>query len=795
MRSSFPILVLGLATLLIQLFVTSAEGAPAFNAPRQSVTGTVNDALGRPLKGADVELQDSAGRTIAKAKSDAEGRFTFAGVAPGVYAVVAKETSFKPATAIVSVTAQGAKPTVLALQSEAALSLAVVAQRLNKARNSLSPETGGSVYRFSEQAIRDLPQGNNTALNDVLLQAPGVVQDSFGQLHVRGDHANLQYRINGVQLPEGITGFGQVISPRFASSVSLLTGALPAEFGLRTAGVIDIKTKDGLLENGGDVEFYGGQRSTIQPSFEYGGSIGKFSYFVTGQYLSTTRGVEPPTPGPSPIHDQSYQGQAFGYFSYFLSPTTRLSLITGSDVNHFQIAANPDQPQVFALSGVPVYPSAGIDENQFEQNYFGVFALQGTIGSNFDYQIAPFSRYSTVSFYPDFAGDLIYNGAASRVFRSDWGNGIQADATYRAFASHTFRLGGYFDSERAEIDNHEATFPIVNGAPSNLPISIVDTKALQTWIYSVYAQDEWKPVEKLTINYGVRFDLYDGLTRADQASPRVGAVYSLFRGTTLHAAYSRYFTPPPTELVTVSDIAKFANTTGAPNSMANGNPTVDRSHYFDAGITQQIISGLNVGIDAYYKKSADLIDEGQFGPALIFQTFNYAKGRVYGVEQTGSYTRENLYLYENFDYSVAQGTQVESGQFNFAPDELAYIKTHYIFLDHDQTFSASAGAVYRWKGFRFSIDGIYGSGLRAGFANTGNLPYYIQIDAGVSKSFVLPKAGAFEVRGAVVNLNDRTYEIRNGTGIGVFAPQFGPRRAFYGGIKWDLPSFSRTAIQ
>ena len=219
--------------------------------------------------------------------------------------------------------------------------MAVVAQRLNKARNSLSPETGGSVYRFSEQAIQDLPQGNNTALNQVLLQAPGVAQDSFGQLHVRGDHANLQYRINGVQLPEGITGFGQVISPRFAQSVSLLTGALPAEFGLRTAGVIDIKTKDGLLENGGDVEFYGGQRSTIQPSFEYGGSMGKFSYFVTGQYFSTTRGVEPPTPGPSPIHDQSYQGQGFGYFSYFLNPTTRLSLITGSDVNHFQIGRIP----------------------------------------------------------------------------------------------------------------------------------------------------------------------------------------------------------------------------------------------------------------------------------------------------------------------------------------------------------------------------------------------------------------------------------------------------------------------
>jgi hypothetical protein len=794
---SFSILLLGLATLLTQLFVSPVEAAQALKPATKAITGTVTDALGRPVKGAELELQNSAGKIVARAHSDAAGRFSFAGVAPAVYAIVAAKKSFKTATAIVNVTGRGARPLTLALQSEAALSMAVVAQRLNKARNSLSPETGGSVYRFNEQAIKDLPQGNNTALNDVLLQAPGVVQDSFGQLHVRGDHANLQYRINGVQLPEGITGFGQVISPRFAQSVSLLTGALPAQFGLRTAGVIDIKTKDGLLENGGDVEFYGGQRSTIQPSFEYGGSLGKFSYFVTGQYLSTTRGVEPPTPGPSPIHDQSYQGQGFGYFSYFLSPTTRLSLITGSDVNHFQIGANPDQPQVFKLSGVPVYPSAKVDENQFEQNYFGVFALQGTIGSGFDYQIAPFSRYSTVSFYPDFDGDLIFNGAASRVFRSDWGNGIQADATYRAFASHTFRLGGFFDSERAEIDNREATFPInqATGIPSTVPISIVDNKALQTWIYSVYAQDEWRPVEKLTINYGVRFDLYDGLERADQASPRVGAVYSLFKGTTLHAAYARYFTPPPTELVTVEAIQKFATTTGAPASLGNGNPTVDRSHYFDAGITQQIISGLNVGIDSYYKKSADLIDEGQFGPALIFETFNYAKGRVYGVEQTSSYTHENIYLYENFDYSVAQGTQVESGQFNFTPAELAFIKTHYIFLDHDQTFSASAGAVYNWRGFKFSIDGIYGSGLRDGFANTGNLPYYIQIDAGITRRFVLPDAGAMEVRAAVVNLNDRTYQIRNGTGIGVFAAQYGPRRAFFGGIKWDLPSFSRTSVQ
>ncbi len=786
MRSHL-VLAVGLGVMMIGGGFVSSAGS-AEKAATQEVTGTVNDALGRPIPAAAVTLQEAQGKIEAKTISDNQGHFIFKDIAPGVYAVVGNKKDFKPATAIVSVTRTGAKPVQLALQAKE-LSVAVMAHRLNQSRNALSPETGGSVYRFSEQAIQEMPQGQNTQLNQVLLQAPGVAQDSFGQVHVRGDHANLQYRINGVQLPEGITGFGQVLTPRFANSISLLTGALPAQFGLRTAGIVDIKTKDGLFDKGGDVEFYGGQRDTENPSFEYGGSNGALNYFFTGQYLHTDRGVEPPTPGPTAIHDTSSQGSGFGYLSYVLNPTMRLSLITGTAVNHFQIPANPNQPQVFPLIGVPVYPSADVHEGQLEQNYFGVLALQGTVGSDVDYQIAPFSRYSTVSFYPDYEGDLIYNGASSKVFRSDWGNGAQIDSAYHGIARHTIRLGGYFDSERAEIDNHEAVFPLTGAppTPSNVPVSIVDNLGLQTWIYSVYLQDEWKPFEPLTINYGARFDLYDGLVRADQPSPRIGLEYTPIKGTTLHAAYARQFTPPPTELVSVSTIQKFRGTTGAPASNGNGTPTVERDHLFDAGVIQQVIPGLNLGVDAYYKKAADLIDEGQFGPALIFETFNYHKGRVWGTEFTSSYSHENLYTYANFAYSVAQGTQVESGQFNFAPDELKYINSHYVFLDHDQTFTSSAGAAYRWNGFTFSFDGIYGSGLRSGFANTGNLPFYVQLNAGITRRIEMAEKGALELRAAVVNLADHTYEIRNGSGIGVFASQFGPRRTFYGGIKWELP--------
>jgi len=790
-----PIAIAMMAILLIITVpvdgMREARAAAASKPATSNISGTVKDALGRPLPGANLTLQTPLGAVVARTKSASDGTFVFHHVAPGAYAVLADHSDFKHATKILTVSAGSAPQVVLVMQSAGALSMAVATTRLNQARNSLSPVTGGSKYTFTQQAIEELPQGANTSLNQVILQAPGVAQDSFGQLHVRGDHANLQYRINGVQLPEGITGFGQALSPRFAQSISLLTGALPAEFGLRTAGIIDIKTKDGLLDNVANVDFYGGQRGTTQPSFEYGGSKGNLSYYVTGQYLGTDRGVEPPTSGPTAIHDTSNQGSGFGYFSYFLNSTTRLSLITGTAINHFQIAANPDQPQVFKLEGVPVYPSGKIRDNQFEQNYYNVLALQGVIGSNIDYQIAPFSRYSTVTFNPDHTGDLIFNGAASRVFRSDWGNGFQLDTAYHGIADHTFRVGGYFDAERAEIDNHESTFSAIPGSlkeKSDIPVSFVDDVGLQTWIYSVYAQDEWKPIEKLTVNYGVRFDLYDGLVRADQASPRVAAEYKLFKNTTLHAGYARQLTPPETELVLIGNVRQLKNTTGAPPSTGNSLPTVERDHLFDVGVTQEVIPGLNVGIDSYYKKAADLIDEGQFGPALIFETFNYRKGRVWGTEFTSSYTHKNLYAYNNFAYSVAQGTQVESGQFNFSPAELKFINSHYIFLDHDQTFTDSAGAVYKWRGFAFSLDGIYGSGLRSGFANTGNLPFYIQVDAGITRRFELANGGALELRGAVVNLNDHSYLIRNGTGVGVFADQFGPRRALYGGIKWELPT-------
>jgi Carboxypeptidase regulatory-like domain len=246
---------------------------PPVAAQTGQVIGTVRDALGRPLGGARVRLESSDGKTAGETTADAQGAFRFANVAPGSYVVVGEKEGFETATSVVTVSETGQATADLALSSRQALDLAVEAKRLEEARITIQPRIGASTYEFNRPAIESLPQGDNAPLTQVILQAPGVTQDSTGGgfLHVRNEHANVQYRINGIALPDGVSFFGQGggLSPRLASSIELITGALPAEFGLRTAGIVDVNTKSGAFEPGGYVGLYGGSHSWIQPSAEY----------------------------------------------------------------------------------------------------------------------------------------------------------------------------------------------------------------------------------------------------------------------------------------------------------------------------------------------------------------------------------------------------------------------------------------------------------------------------------------------------------------------------------------------
>jgi outer membrane receptor protein involved in Fe transport len=602
--------------------------------------------------------------------------------------------------------------------------------------------------------------------------------------HVRNEYANVQYRINGILLPEGVSGLGPVLETGFIGKLNLLDGALPAQYGLRTAGVVDLTTRSEFTP-GGSLSLYGGSFGTLSPSFEYGGSSGDTQYFVTGRYMQNNEGLENATPTPDPIHDRTEQGKFFGYVSTLLGESTRLTYMTGTAISQFQIP-NVTGQQPLGDFGGAWFNSANLNENEFDSYVFNILALQYK-GANYDMQLSYFNRYTDVHFVPDIYGDLVFNDVASDVTRQSLLNGIQFDGAYRLNDQQTLRAGFGISAEHTQVTNISTVLPLgPDGAPLPSPETLTDYNSAVGWNIGGYIQDEWKITDKLTLNTGLRFDQLYQFVAANQFSPRLALVYKPFEDTSIHAGYARYFTPPMQAQATPTNLALFNNTTQQPVINADSPVQPERSHYFDVGVDQKLLPGLTVGADAYLKLATDLLDDGQFGQAVVLTQFNYANGYSEGIELKAKYQNGGFMAYANFSTNRTKAINVISNQYLFTdPVEFAYINNNYHFTDDCQLFTASAGASYKWDNTLVSLDGIYGSGLRQGFANLEHQQPYTQFNFAISRDFSVwpeamwPSAKPLNLRFTVVNVLDTLYQLRSGTGIGEFAPQYGPRRGFF----------------
>jgi outer membrane receptor protein involved in Fe transport len=309
------------------------------------------------------------------------------------------------------------------------------------------------------------------------------------------------------------------------------------------------------------------------------------------------------------------------------------------------------------------------------------------------------------------------------------------------------------------------------------------------WTYGFYLQDEWKLSPTVTVNYGLRFDAVDAITPENQLSPRINVVWQPNDVLTAHAGYARYFTPAPLAQVNNGAIAATLGTTAAPMLTTNDPVRAERSHYFDAGFELQPTDGLKFGFDAYYKIATNLLDEGQFGAPIMLTSFNYAQAEVKGIELTASYETGPWMIYGNLAWSEAKGTNINSAQFNFDPAELAFIAQNWIYLDHNQSWTGSAGAAYTFNqssdyATRLSGDVIYGNGLRKTVVtpNDEALPSYATVNLSLVQKIPIKGTRGTQIRFDLLNLFDASYQLRDGSGVGVGAPQFGMRRTFLVGL-------------
>jgi outer membrane receptor protein involved in Fe transport len=666
----------------------------------------------------------------------------------------------------------------------------VTAKRLDEVRGSIQPSLGASRYDFTPSAVDTVPNGDKAPISQVLLRAPGVAQDSFGQIHVRGDHGNLQYRLDGVQLPEGMSLFTNALTTQYANKMSLLTGALPAQYGFRTAGVIDIALKSGRTDPGAEASMTVGSYAWQQPSFSWGASSGKVDAFVSGQFLHNTIGIENPSTSMEPIHDNTDQWHGLAKVTGLIDDSTRVSLILGGSSARFQIPQAPTGFPAFTVAGTANYLSSMLDQRQWEDALFGMLSVQKHLDT-VDWQLSAFSRYSNLAYQPDATGDLAFNGISPWSNRSSVATGLQGDASWKVTPEHTLRSGFLVQQEHAISRTNAAVLPVdtTGATTSSQPIGIAYGNDQIGWTYGVYLQDEWKLAPDVTLNYGLRFDAISANTNDYQFSPRINVVWTPNDLLTAHAGYARYFTPPPLAQVNDFSVAATLGTTAAPR----GTPPItqndpvrpERADYFDAGFEIRPHEKLKFGFDAYYKLAQDLLDEGQFGAPIFLTSFNYANGQVKGIELTGAYDNGPWSLYGNFAWSEAMGTKITSAQFNFNPANLAFINDNYIYLDHNQSATASAGASYTFNqdsdwATKVSADFIYGQGLRATLVtpNDTSAPPYAVVNLSASQKIPIGVGRETSVRFDVLNVFDAIYQIRNGTGVGVGAPQYGLRRAF-----------------
>ncbi len=662
-------------------------------------------------------------------------------------------------------------------------------QAMDQARDNLLTKIGASVSTINREGITSLPQGDNTPIDKVILQFPGVSYDSAvanPAFHVRNEYANVQTRINGIVLPEGVSGLGPFIDTNFIGSMSLLTGALPAQYGLRTAGVLDITSRS-FSTPSGELSLYAGSRGTITPSFNYGGSVGDTQYFVTGRGNWNNLGIESPFAGLNAIHDQTDQGKFFGYASTLIDPSTRFSLIAGAASSKFQIPNNPNQ-MALGDFGPTNYNSLALNENEYDTYIFNMAAVQ-TKGDSVDTQLAFFSRYAKVHFVPDVFGDLVFNDVASNVIRQSELSGTQFDLSYRMSDWHTLRGGFMVTAEKTNVIDIATVLPVDpnTGNISPTPFAIPDVDSKLGWNLGGYVQDEWKLTDRLVVNLGLRFDQLYQYVDANQFSPRVAVVYKPVDGTSLHAGYARYFTPPMQAQAAQSNISLFTNTTNQPEVSYNNPVLPERSHYFDIGIDQRIFPGFDFGVDTYYKVARDMLDDGQFGQAVVLTQFNWNRGYSEGVELKAKYQNGNFKAYANFSYGIMKAIDAVSNQYLLDAATYNWLLTYYHYTDDMQRMTGSAGASYRWYDTLFTTSMTYGSGLRSGFVNIDHTTPYAVVNVGITHDVRLaPDANPTTFRFDIVNLLDQVYELRDGTGIGVFAPQFGARRGYFMGVSQKL---------
>ncbi|HJR76525.1 MAG TPA: TonB-dependent receptor [Nitrospiraceae bacterium] len=771
------------------------------------ITGFVQNQDLRRVAQAVVQIRDQEGTILTQTVTDEAGEFRVAIPQGATVSVSAVLDTYRSEYVIVTERSEPTPPIRLTLAQTEEIALDIV--------SPLAPiqyKASSATYAVSRKDIEELPRGNNAELQDVLLTIPSAVYGALKQVHIRQDHANLQFRIDGVPIPDTVsTTFADVITPRAWERADIILGGMEAQYGNRTAALLDITTKSGTKPAFGSAQVFGGSNQTVNPSFEYGGTIGaKFRFYALNSYTTTNRGIDPPTLGHSWFHNQSERNQTFLRGDYQHDNRNNFTWLFLNSVAKYQIPTKPGieldptgqlLPLLQASSPgfVPV-ASQAIDEFQKENNQYSHLVWRHDVNANNFFSLAGYFRHTRATFKTDPLNVLAYTADPSEPFsaadqdRNAYSTGIRLDYTYVHSKEHLIKTG--FQIDRTQAVNKTRLFTFADdgaGNPTGDLLSLNADNRLIGYRQEFWVQDQWSPNDKWTFNLGVRADAVQYPVSEGQVSPRVGATYKYNQSNVFHAFYGRMFTPPNLEAISFVNL-NTAGTRAQPDDPTNNTVRAERAHYFEIGSYHALNRYATLELTGWYKLSRFLSDAGQFGTTPLLNYFAFERGWQRGIDGSLKVrVSEDLSARANVAWGQCKGYGLQSGHFLLDAKEIADINSPGgVFCDHMQLLTSSAVVSYRIKE-RTTLTGqmLYGSGLRSAAdedakTNSSHSPSYTVYNFSITHIFPLPwKDQKFLLGFDIINLLDQKYFINQGEGsIGLGVAHAGMPRSFFFRGQW-----------
>ncbi len=707
-----------------------------------SIEGVVKDPSGSSVAGATVEITNPISGFHRDAVTGTDGSFRFTNVPFNPYHLVAAAPGFSSFTQDVDV--RSTVPTLLP-----------IALKLGTANTSVTVEANGgdlvenesTFHTDVDQAIIDrlpLESASSSVTSLVTLVSPGVAADSNGNMHGLGDHAQNSFSVDGQPITDQTSKvFSNQIPSDSIQSLEVISGAPPAEFGDKTSLVIKVTTKSGLgvTKPTGSVNTSYGSFGTANVGFDLAYGTQKWGNFISANGLKSGRFLDPPE--FTPIHDKGNEVNIFDRVDYQLSQSDTLHGNFQYTRSWFQTPNTFDNLNVIGPTGINVG-----DTDQ--RSKIGTFNIAPTwtrlISSNAIFTLGAFVRQDQYNYYPSnnpFADLGPINSETISQDRRLTNAGLRSDISY-VKGKHNVKAGiTYEHTFLKENDSFgiidptllpsttdalgapcfdSTTNTAVPGTPcaTLLPIDLTrggslftfrgstDVKELSMYVQDTITQGNW------SFNLGIRGDLYNGLSTARQAEPRVGIAYNIKpTNTVLRVSYARTLETPFNENLIVATEGCNVSVIAALIPCVPANSPAGYRNEFHAGLQQAFGKYLVVDGEYIWKYTHNAYDFSVLGNTPITFPIDWHNSKI-----PGWLLRASVPNFHGFTALVVMSSVAA----RYFPPQVGGLgvtvgQSGSVFrIDHDEKFNETTHLQYQpwkrgpWVGFNWRYD----SGLVAG---------------------------------------------------------------------------------